>query len=366
MASTSIQEQDSSVIPTSLFLLSSLLLVSAASENNSVLAKDKEGEGEEGKERVGDVGVGNVGNVGEGEGDAGEKGQKPRVTFGPSSSTGPYPVQGPSTGQGPSPSRGQSPEEDEYSKLIVAITQQYMRTYNYISLELRSLDTIFKHNVNNPTKLNYHLQDFGININEATNICINFTSKKKAINIKAKYTERLTTKLEKLMNLHDQTSILKTIDEDIDTITNIDELNALLEPYAIRLSSNEICIKRNTGEDEANEAAANEEDDKAEALAAVEAAIEVETEEAQTAEEVANEADERVKAEQAKAERAKADEQAKAEQARLANEAAERAKANEAEEAARTIQRRIRRRTSTHKLGSPLRKALSANPRNPR
>ena len=359
MASTSIQEQDSSVIPTSLFLLSSLLLVSAASENNSVLAKDKEGEGEEGKERVGDVGEeGNVGNVGEGEGDAGKKGQKSGVTFdlkpAQGTSTGQSSAQGPSTGQGQSPSTGQYSEE-EYSNLIAAITQQYMRTYNHISLELRSLDTIFKYNVNNLEKLNHHLEDFGININKVTNnICINFTSKKKAINIKAKYTARLTTKLEKLMDLRDKTSILTTIDEAIDTITNINDLNAVLKPYAIRLSYNQICIKRKTSQDEANE-----EDDKAEAIAAVEAAIEVGAEEARAAKEVANE---RAKAEQAKAEQARLANEA-AERAK-ANEAAERAKANEAEEAARTIQRRIRRRTSTHKLGSPLRKALSAKSRN--
>ena len=252
MASTSIQEQDSSVIPTSLFLLSSLLLVSAASENNSVLAKDKEGEGEEGKERVGDVGE--EGNVGEGEGDAGKKGQKSGVTFdlkpAQGTSTGQSSAQGPSTGQGQGPSPS---TEDEYSKLIAAITQQYMRTYNYISLELRSLDTIFKYNVNNLEKLNHHLEDFGININKVTNnnICINFTSKKKAITIKAKYTARLTTKLEKLMDLRDKTRILTTIDEAIDTITNINELNAVLEPYAIHLSSNQICIKCKTDQDEA-------------------------------------------------------------------------------------------------------------------
>lgn len=355
MASTSIPEQDSSVIPTSLFLLSSLLLVSAASENNSHKEGEGEGEGEEGD--VGDVGVGDegrAGNVGVGEGDAGEKGQKPRVTFGPYQAQGTSPSQGPSTG--PSPSTFQSPEEEEeYSKLIAAITQHYMRTYNDTSLGLDSLDTIFKHNVNNPEKLNYHLQDFGININKATNnICINFASKKKAINIKAKYTIKLTAKLEKLMNLHDQTNILKTIDTIIDTITNISDLNALLKPYAIHSSSNEICIKRKTDQDEANEAAANEEDDKAEALAAVKASIEVETEEAQTAEEVANEADEQAKAaEQAKAERAKADEQVKA---------------NKAEEAATTIQRQRRRRIKSYIPAAPLTRALhtwSAKSRNP-
>ena len=262
MASTSIQEQDSSVIPTSLFLLSSLLLVSAASENNSHkegegVGEEGVGEGDKGRLGEGDKGVGNAGDVGRlGEGDAGKKGQKPHVTFGPSSSTGQYPAQGPS--RGPSPSTFQSPEDEEYSKLIAAITQQYMRTYNHISLELRSLDTIFKYNVNNLEKLNHHLEDFGININKVTNnnICINFTSKKKAINIKAKYTDRLTAKLEKLMNLRDKTSILKTIDEHIDTITNINILNNLLKPYNIHLSSSEICIKRKTDQDEAAEIAA--------------------------------------------------------------------------------------------------------------
>ena len=153
MDSTSIQEQDSSVIPTSLFLLSSLLLVSATSENNS--HKEGEGVGEEGEGNAGvGEGVGNAGHVG----DVGKKVQNLHVTFDTIPNPNPNPIspisKNPAQGQSPaqSPSTGQSLEEDKYSNLIAAITQHYMRTYKDTSLRLESLDTIFKHNVNNLEK----------------------------------------------------------------------------------------------------------------------------------------------------------------------------------------------------------------------
>ena len=201
MDSTRNQEQDSSVIPTSLFVLSTLLLASAAS--NNIILLDNQDEG--------------------------------RTII---------PIL--------RPIQVARPNNTTFLSRLNAIAQ-YMMTPSVTSAMIKyllNINNIFNKHTNNVRTLNKHLHKFAITADD-NNICVNLSVKQRTQEIKGTkqvVTQELTKAVENYMNLNENTSLittLNTIDEIIDnTITDIIELNKKLHEFGIRITEDKICIER--------------------------------------------------------------------------------------------------------------------------
>lgn len=203
MDSTRNQEQDSSVIPTSLFVLSTLLLASAAS--NNIILLDNQDEGQL--------------NI-------------PIVT----------------------PIQVARQNNTTFLSRLNAIAQ-YMMTPSVTSAMIKyllNINNIFNKHTTNVTTLNKHLHEFAITAHD-NNICVNLPVKQRTQEIKGIKQvdiQELTKKVENYMNLNENTSLittLNTIDEIIDKhITDIIELNKQLRDFGIRMTKDKICIERSS------------------------------------------------------------------------------------------------------------------------
>ena len=201
MDSTRNQEQDSSVIPTSLFVLSTLLLASAAS--NNIILLDNQDEGQP--------------NI-------------PIVT----------------------PIQVARPNNTTFLSRLNAIAQYMTPNVNAMIKYLLNINNIFNKHTNNVRTLNKHLREFAITATN-NNICVNLSVKQRTQEIKGKkqvVTEELTKKVENYMNLNENTNLktnLTKIDQIIDnTITDIIELNKKLHEFGIRITEDKICIERSS------------------------------------------------------------------------------------------------------------------------
>lgn len=205
MDSTSNQEQDSSVIPTSLFVLSTLLLASAASNNIILLDNQDEGRGQ------------------------------PNIPI-------------------VRPTQVARPNNTTFLSRLNAIAQ-YMMTPSVTSAMIKyllNINNIFNKDTIDVRTLNKQLRELAITANE-DNICVNLPVKQRTQEKKGKkqvVTQELTKKVENYMNLNENTSLKKnltTIDEIIDSnITNIIELNKQLHEFGIRITEYKICIERSS------------------------------------------------------------------------------------------------------------------------
>ena len=203
MDSTRNQEQNSSVIPTSLFVLSTLLLASAAS--NNIILLDNQDEGQL--------------NI-------------PIVT----------------------PIQVARQNNTTFLSRLNAIAQ-YMMTPSVTSAMIKyllNINNIFNKHTNNVRTLNKHLREFAITTTN-NNICVNLPVKQRTQEIKGIKQvdiQELTKKVENYMNLNINTSLittLNTIDEIIDKhITDIIELNKQLRDFGIRMTKDKICIERSS------------------------------------------------------------------------------------------------------------------------
>ena len=203
MDSTRNQEQDSSVIPTSLFVLSTLLLASAAS--NNIILLDNQDEGQL--------------NI-------------PIVT----------------------PIQVARQNNTTFLSRLNAIAQ-YMMTPSVTSAMIKyllNINNIFNKHTNNVRTLNKQLREFAITTTN-NNICVNLPVKQRTQEIKGIKQvdiQELTKKVENYMNLNENTSLittLNTIDEIIDKhITDIIELNKQLRDFGIRMTKDKICIERSS------------------------------------------------------------------------------------------------------------------------
>ena len=203
MDSTRNQEQNSSVIPTSLFVLSTLLLASAAS--NNIILLDNQDEGQT--------------NI-------------PIAT----------------------PIQVARPNNTTFLSRLNAIAQ-YMMTPSVTSAMIKyllNINNIFNKHTNNVRTLNKQLREFAITAHD-NNICVNLpvkqrTQEKKGI--KQVDIQELTKKVENYMNLNINTNLittLNTIDEIIDKyIPDIIELNKQLRDFGIRMTKDKICIERSS------------------------------------------------------------------------------------------------------------------------
>ena len=200
MDSTRNQEQNSSVIPTSLFVLSTLLLASAAS-NNIILLDNQ------------DKGRPNI----------------PIVT----------------------PIQVARQNNTTFLSRLNAIAQ-YMMTPSVTSAMIKyllNINNIFNKDTINVRTLNKQLREFAIIVTD-NNICVNLFAKQEIKGIKQVDIQELTKKVENYMNLNENTSLittLNTIDEIIDKhITDIIELNKQLRDFGIRMTKDKICIERSS------------------------------------------------------------------------------------------------------------------------
>ena len=203
MDSTRNQEQNSSVIPTSLFVLSTLLLASAAS--NNIILLDNQDEGQL--------------NI-------------PIVT----------------------PIQVARQNNTTFLSRLNAIAQ-YMMTPSVTSAMIKyllNINNIFNKHTNNVRTLNKQLREFAITTTN-NNICVNLPVKQRTQEIKGIKQvdiQELTKKVENYMNLNENTSLittLNTIDEIIDKhITDIIELNKQLRDFGIRMTKDKICIERSS------------------------------------------------------------------------------------------------------------------------
>ena len=203
MDSTRNQEQNSSVIPTSLFVLSTLLLASAAS--NNIILLDNQDEGQTIIPIVTPIQVARQNNT-------------------------------------------------TFLSRLNAIAQ-YMMTPSVTSAMIKyllNINNIFNKHTNNVRTLNKQLREFAITTTN-NNICVNLPVKQRTQEIKGKkqvVTEELTKKVENYMNLNINTSLRKTlttIDDIIDSnITNITELNSKLQEFGITITKDKICIERSS------------------------------------------------------------------------------------------------------------------------
>ena len=203
MDSTRNQEQNSSVIPTSLFVLSTLLLASAAS--NNIILLDNQDEGQL--------------NI-------------PIVT----------------------PIQVARQNNTTFLSRLNAIAQ-YMMTPSVTSAMIKyllNINNIFNKDTINVRTLNKQLRELAITAHD-NNICVNLPVKQRTQEIKGKkqvVTEELTKKVENYMNLNENTSLRKTlttIDDIIDSnITNITELNSKLQEFGITITKDKICIERSS------------------------------------------------------------------------------------------------------------------------
>ena len=203
MDSTRNQEQNSSVIPTSLFVLSTLLLASAAS--NNIILLDNQDEGQL--------------NI-------------PIVT----------------------PIQVARQNNTTFLSRLNAIAQ-YMMTPSVTSAMIKyllNINNIFNKHTNNVRTLNKQLREFAITTPN-NNICVNLPVKQRTQEIKGIKQvdiQELTKKVENYMNLNINTNLittLNTIDEIIDKyIPDIIELNKQLRDFGIRMTKDKICIERSS------------------------------------------------------------------------------------------------------------------------
>ena len=202
-------EQYTSVIPSSLFVLGTLLLASAGS-NNILLDNQYEG----------------------------EKGERPiaRPIIGPIAVTRPI--------------QAARPNNTTFLSRLNAIAQ-YM-TPNITSAMIQNLlniNNLFNKHTTNVTTLNEQLHKFAITADD-NKICVNLSVKQEKKGKKQLVTQELTKTVENYMNLTKNTTLknkLKNIDEIIDSnITNIAELNRKLQEFGIIITEDKICIKRSS------------------------------------------------------------------------------------------------------------------------
>ena len=212
-------EQYTSVIPSSLFVLGTLLLASAGT-NNILLDNQYEGEKDE-----------------EGQGQP----KRPIVTPNVGPIVGPTPI------AVARPIQVARPNNNTFLSRLNAIAQ-YM-TQNITGAMIQNLL-----NINNlfNKHTNKQLHEFAITANENI-ICVNLPVKQgtqEIKGIKQLVTQKLTKTVENYMNLNINTRLknkLNTIDEIIDKyITDISKLNSKLREFDIIITEDKICIKRSS------------------------------------------------------------------------------------------------------------------------
>ena len=222
-------EQYTSVIPSSLFVLGTLLLASAGS-NNILLDNQYEG----------------------------EKGERPiaRPIIGPIVTPTPLAIARPTIGPiiGPiavtRPIQAARPNNTTFLSRLNAIAQ-YM-TPNITSAMIHNLlniNNLFNKHTTNVTTLNNQLHEFAITADDNI-ICVNLSDKQEIKGKKQVVTQELNKTVENYMNLNKNTILrnkLNTIDKIIDKhITDIIELNIKLRDFGIGITKDKICIKRSS------------------------------------------------------------------------------------------------------------------------
>ena len=248
-------EQYTSVIPSSLFVLGTLLLASAGT-NNILLdnqyegEKDEEGQGQPKRPIV----TPNVGpNVGPIVGPIVTPSAIPRPIIGPTPSAIPRPIIGPTPIAVARPIQVARPNNTTFLSRLNAIAQ-YM-TPNIISAMIKnllSINNLFNKHTTNVTTLNKQLHEFAITADDNI-ICVNLSVQQGTQEIKGEkqvVTQILTKTVENYMNLTKNTSLkkkLNIIDEIIDKyITDISKLNSKLREFDIIITEDKICIKRSS------------------------------------------------------------------------------------------------------------------------
>ena len=247
-------EQYTSVIPSSLFVLGTLLLASAGT-NNILLDNQYEGEedeeGEEGEEGEDPYPNPNPKRVHWKTQDQGQ-GPPKRPIATPLAIARPTigPIIRPTPLATARPIQVARPNNTTFLSRLNAIAQ-YM-TPNITSAMIHNLlniNNLFNKHTTNVTTLNNQLHEFAITADDNI-ICVNLSDKQEIKGKKQVVTQELTKTVENYMKLNENTTLknnLKKIDEIIDSnITNITELNSKLQEFGITITEDKICIERSS------------------------------------------------------------------------------------------------------------------------
>ena len=235
-------EQYTSVIPSSLFVLGTLLLASAGSNN---ILLDNQYEGEKGE----DINPNPNPNPKRVHWKTQDQGQGPpkrpiatplaiaRPTIGPIIRPTPTAIVA-------------RPNNTTFLSRLNAIAQ-YM-TPNITSAMIHNLlniNNLFNKHTTNVTTLNNQLHEFAITADDNI-ICVNLSDKQEIKGKKQVVTQELNKTVENYMKLNENTTLknnLKKIDEIIDSnITDIAELNSKLQEFGITITEDKICIQRSS------------------------------------------------------------------------------------------------------------------------
>ena len=242
-------EQYTSVIPSSLFVLGTLLLASAGS-NNILLDNQYEGEKSEDINPYPNPKRVHWQTQDQGQGQGQGQGQPKRSIVGST----PLAIARPTIGTTPiataRPIQVARPNNTTFLSRLNAIAQ-YM-TPNITSAMIQNLlniNNLFNKHTTNVTTLNNQLHEFAITADDNI-ICVNLSDKQEIKGKKQVVTQELTKTVENYMNLNINTTLknkLKKIDEIIDSnITNITELNSKLQEFGITITEDKICIERSS------------------------------------------------------------------------------------------------------------------------
>ena len=236
-------EQYTSVIPSSLFVLGTLLLASAGSNN---ILLDNQYEGEEGEE--GEDPYPNPKRVHWKTQDQGQGPPKRPIAT-------PLAIARPTIGPTPLAITRPTaivarPNNTTFLSRLNAIAQ-YM-TPNITSAMIKNLlniNNLFNKHTTNVTTLNNQLHEFAITADDNI-ICVNLSVQQEIKGKKQVVTQELNKTVENYMKLNENTTLknnLKKIDEIIDSnITDIAELNSKLQEFGITITEDKICINRSS------------------------------------------------------------------------------------------------------------------------
>ena len=234
-------EQYTSVIPSSLFVLGTLLLASAGS-NNILLDNQYEGEKDEDPNPNPNPNP-NPKRVHWKTQDQGQGPPKRPIAT-------PLAIARPTIGPIIRPTPLARPNNTTFLSRLNAIAQ-YM-TPNITSAMIKNLlniNNLFNKHTTNVTTLNNQLHEFAITADDNI-ICVNLSDKQEIKGKKQVVTQELNKTVENYMNLNKNTNLrkkLNKIDEIIDSnITDITELNSKLQEFGITITEDKICIKRSS------------------------------------------------------------------------------------------------------------------------
>ena len=220
-------EKYTSVIPTSLFVLGTLLLASAGTNN---ILLDNQYEGEKGEGPI----------------------ARPIIGSTPAAipSAIPRPIIGPTPIAVARPIQVTRPNNNTFLSRLNAIAQYMTPNITRAMIQnLLNINNLFNKHTTNVITLNKQLHEFAITANENI-ICVNLPDKQEIKGKKQVVNQELTKTVENYMNLTKNTSLknkLKKIDEIIDSnITNITELNSKLQEFGITITEDKICINRSS------------------------------------------------------------------------------------------------------------------------